>query len=55
MDELPFDVEEELASEPERVVAVPGAAAAVGCICLSSARTVIPSELELMVETRTLI
>ena len=29
MDELPFDVEEELASEPERVVAVPGAAAAV--------------------------
>ena len=30
MDELPFDVEEELASEPE-VVAVPGAAAAVHC------------------------
>ena len=28
VDELPFDVEEELASEPE-VVAVPGAAAAV--------------------------
>ena len=51
MDELQFDVEK-LASE---VVAVPGAAAAAGCICLSSARNVTPSELELMVETRTLI
>lgn len=51
MDELPFDVEEELAFE---VVAVPGAVAAAGCRD-SRACSVILSELELMVKTRTSI